>query len=109
VGWRRLLDDLHGRYDAAGLRREFAPTRALLGDGRCVEVRAEPLPEALAAVPSPRASWPAFVATEVQAPMVRIAAGARAGVYQCEGDGRAFHAVFVPGDSGLRVARITGT
>ena len=40
--------------------------------------------------------------------MVRIAAGARAGVYQCEGGGRAFRAVFVPGDSGLRVARITG-
>lgn len=107
AGWRRLLDDIHGRYDEAGVRREFAPSRALLGDGRCAETRAAPLPEALAAVPTPRGSWPGFVTSEVRDPLVRVAAGARAGVFRCDGGSGAFQAVFVPGDGGLRVARIT--
>jgi len=106
-GWRAMLADLDAHARGASLAREFAAARALLGDGRCAEVRAVALPEALARVAEPRPTWPGFVAAEVRAPLVAAAGQARAGEFRCEGSGRVLRAVFVPGaDGGLVVARV---
>lgn len=102
-GWRTMLADLDAHAQGASLAREFAAARALLGDGRCAEVRTMALPEALAQVATPRATWPAFVATEVRPPLVAAAARAKAGEYRCEGSERALRAVFVPGADGTPV------
>jgi hypothetical protein len=107
LGWRTMLADLDAHAQGASLAREFAAARALLGDGRCAELRAVALPEALAHVATPRPTWPAFVAAEVRAPLVALVAQAKAGEYRCEGSGRVFRAVFVPGGDGeLVVARV---
>lgn len=108
-GWRRSLATIDATYNAAGLRREFLAARALLGSGRCAQTAPAPLPDAIAPVTSRRPTWPAFVETDVRAPIVRRAAGARAGEFRCEGASRAFRAVFLPKESGdgLVVARIT--
>jgi len=107
AGWRTMLADLDAHAQGAALAREFAAARALLGDGRCAELQAVALPDALAQVAEPRSTWPAFVAAEVRAPLVAAAARAKAGEYRCEGSGRGLRAVFVPGaDGALVVARV---
>lgn len=109
AGLRRALDDIDANARGAGLAREFARAVTLLGNGRCHEVRALPLPDALAAVPTVRASWPTLATTALHAPIARLAARSRAGVFRCEGGPASFQAVFVPKEhhaTALVVARL---
>lgn len=108
-GWRRALANLDASYARAGLAREFNRARPLLGTGPCAQTSATPLPDALSPVTSRRPTWPAFVDTEVRAPIARRADRARAATFRCEGGSAEFLAVFLPREEGdgLVVARIT--